>query len=238
MKTPPKIPSKIPAKTDDTQAGHRDRMRAKLLERGSESLSEQELLEMLLFLNYRRQDVKPIVKSLFKHFGSLGAICDASPTELARIPNFGTGGIALLLLIKGLFYRLDQEQVTDRSVLSNWQAVQSFCIRRLGYSAVEKFMILYLDAQNGVIADEIISIGTVNRTAVFPREVVKKALEYQAASLIIVHNHPSSSTKPSDADIMLTRRIKDALALVDIALHNHLIVTSNNVSSIKALNLL
>ena len=108
---------------------------------------------MLLFLNYRRQDVKPIVKSLFKHFGSLGAICDASPSKLARIPNLGTGGIALLLLIKGLFYQLDQEQVTDRSVLSNWQAVQNFCIRRLGYSAVEKFMIFYLDAKNGVIAD-------------------------------------------------------------------------------------
>ena len=125
-----------------------------------------------------------------------------------------------------------------RSVLSNWKAVQNFCIRRLGYSAVEKFIILYLDVQNGVIADEIISIGTVNRTAVFAREVVKKALDHQAASLIIVHNHPSSSTKPSDADIMLTRRIKDALALVDIALHDHLIVTSNNVSSMKALNLL
>lgn len=126
--------------------------------------------------------------------------------------------------------------MSGRSVLSNWKAVQNFCIRRLGYSAVEKFIILYLDVQNGVIADEIISIGTVNRTAVFPREVVKKALDHQAASLIIVHNHPSSSTKPSDADIMLTRRIRDALALVDIALHDHLIVTSNNVSSMKALN--
>ena len=124
-------------------------MRTKLLERGSESLSEQELLEMQLFLNYRRQDVKPIVKSFFKHFGSLGTICDASPTELARIPNLGSSGITLLLLIKGLFYRLDQEQVSGRSVLSNWKAVQNFCIRRLGYSAVEKFMILYLDAQNG-----------------------------------------------------------------------------------------
>ena len=99
-------------------------------------------------------------------------------------------------------------------------------------------MILYLDAQNGVIEDEIISIGTVNRTAVFPREVVKKALDHQAISLIIVHNHPSSSTKPSDADIMLTRRIRDALALVDIALHDHFIATSNNISSMKALNLL
>ena len=213
-------------------------MRAKLLERSSETLSEQELLEMLLFLNYRRQDVKPIVKSLFKHFGSLGAICDASPTELARIPNLGSSGITLLLLIKGLFYRLDQEQVSGRSVLSNWKAVQNFCIRRLGYSAVEKFMILYLDAQNGVNEDAIFSIGTVNRTAVFPREVVKKALDHQAVSQIVVHNHLSSSTKPSDADIMLTRRIRDALALVDIALHDYLIATSNNVSSMKALNLL
>jgi DNA repair protein RadC len=115
--------------------------------------------------------------------------------------------------------------VSGRSVLSNWKAVQNFCISRLGYSAVEKFMILYIDAQNGVIADKIISIGTVNRTAVFPREVFKKALDHQAASLIIVHNHPSSSTKPSDADIILTRQIRDALALVDIALHDHLIIT-------------
>ena len=99
-------------------------------------------------------------------------------------------------------------------------------------------MIFYLDAQNGVIADEIISIGNVNRTAVFPLEIVKKALEHQAASLIIVHNHPSPSTKPSDADIIVTRRIRDALALVDIALHDYLIFTSNNVSSMKALNLL
>ena len=128
--------------------------------------------------------------------------------------------------------------MSGRSVLSNWKAVQNFFIRRLGYSAVEKFIILYLDVQNGVIADEIISIGTVNRTAVFPREVVKKALEHQAASLIIIHNHTSSSTKPSDADIMLKRRIKDALALVDIALHDRLIVTPNNVRSMKALNLL
>ena len=99
-------------------------------------------------------------------------------------------------------------------------------------------MILYLDVQNGVIADKIISIGTVNHTAVFPREVFKKTLDHQAASLIIVRNHPSSSTKPSDADIMPIRRIRDALALVDIALHDHLIVTSNNLGSMKALNLL
>ena len=134
--------------------------------------------------------------------------------------------------------RLDEQALRDGDILSNWEAVKSFCIRRLGHLRIEKFMVIYLDGQNRVITDEIVSSGTVNKTAVFPRELVRQALTHQASAVIIIHNHPNHTTRASQADIDMTKRLQEALNLVDIALHDHLIVAGNACVSFKTQGLL
>ena len=163
--------------------------------KGPDALSDQEVLEALLFFNYRRQDVKPIVKRLFNHYPDLTALLNAPRHVLCPIKQFGPTAADLLQIVTALHKRLDEQALRDGDILSNWEAVKSFCIRRLGHLKIEKFMVIYLDSQNRVITDEIVSSGTVNKTAVFPRELVRQALTHQASAVIIVHNHPNHTTR-------------------------------------------
>ncbi len=219
-------------------AGHRGRLLEKMRQKSADALSDQEILEALLFFNYRRQDVKPVVKRLFSHYPDLTAILNAPRHELSRIKQFGPAAVDLLQIVTSLHQRLDEQALRAGDILSNWEAVKSFCIRRLGHLKIEKFMVIYLDGQNRVITDEVVSSGTVNKTAVFPRELVKQALTHQATAVIIVHNHPNHTTRASQADIDMTKRLHDALRLVDITLHDHLIVAGNSCVSFKTQGLL
>ena len=223
---------------EQNTAGHRSRLLEKMRERGPDALSDQEILEALLFFNYRRQDVKPIVKSLFSIYPDLTAILNAPRHELSQVRQFGPAAVDLVHIVTSLHQRLDEQALQAGDILSNWEAVKSFCIRRLGHLKIEKFMVIYLNGQNRVITDEIVSSGTVNKTAVFPRELVRQALTHQASAVILVHNHPNHTTRASQADIDMTKRLFDALKLVDVSLHDHLIVAGNKCVSFKTQGLL
>jgi DNA repair protein RadC len=226
---------KPPKEAPDFTSGHRIRMREKLRQNGGESLSPQELLEMLLYFNFRRGDVKPLVKSLYGRFETLDHILHTPAEELMEVTGIGRNTADMFALIRALFYRLGQKQVTREDVLSNWEAVLNFMVKRLGHEKIEKFMVIYLNSQNEVIADEIMSSGTVDRTAIFPREIAKQALHHRATAVIIVHNHPTGHLRPSKADIDMTRRTKDALNTVDIILHDHIIVGGAKTVSFKSM---
>ena len=236
--TDTKQPGQPEPTPEHTTAGHRSRLIEKMREKGPNALSDQEILEALLFFNYRRQDVKPVVKSLFSHYPDLIAILNAPRHELCRIRQLGPAAVDLVQIVTSLHQRLDQQALRAGDILSNWEAVKSFCTRRLGHLKIEKFMVIYLDGQNRVIVDEIVSSGTVNKTAVFPRELVRQALTHQASAVILVHNHPNHTPRASQADIEMTKRLFDALKLVDVSLHDHLIVAGNKCVSFKTQGLL
>ncbi|MCH1475039.1 MAG: DNA repair protein RadC [Alphaproteobacteria bacterium] len=213
-------------------------MRAKLLDKGSEALSELELLEMLLYAGNRRGDTKPLAKALMRRFGSLSAVLRAPAALLAQQSGMGDASVAALKIVEAAGLHLSHSDIENRHVLTSWSEVQHFCVTRLAHEPVEHFMILCLDNRNRLIAEEVLSRGTVDQTPVYVREVINAALRHHAKAVILVHNHPSGETEPSRADIDMTAELKTALALVTITLHDHLIVAGKTVVSFKSLGLL
>ena len=213
-------------------------MRAKLLDKGSDALSELELLEMLLYAGNRRGDTKPLAKALMRRFGSLSAVLRAPAALLAQQSGMGDASVAALKIVEAAGLRLSHSDIENRHVLTSWSEVQHFCVTRLAHEPIEHFMILCLDNRNRLIAEEVLSRGTVDQTPVYVREVINAALRHHAKSVILVHNHPSGETEPSRADIDMTAELKTALALVTITLHDHLIVAGKTVVSFKSLGLL
>ena len=222
----------------DHMSGHRSRMRAKLLDKGSDALSELELLEMLLYVGNRRGDTKPLAKALMRRFGSLSAVLRAPAALLAQQSGMGDASVAALKIVEAAGLHLSHSDIENRHVLTSWSEVQHFCVTRLAHEPIEHFMILCLDNRNRLIAEEVLSRGTVDQTPVYVREVINAALRHHAKSVILVHNHPSGETEPSRADIDMTAELKTALALVTITLHDHLIVAGKTVVSFKSLGLL
>lgn len=213
-------------------------MRAKLLDKGSDALSELELLEMLLYAGNRRGDTKPLAKALMRRFGSLSAVLRAPAALLAQQSGMGDASVAALKIVEAAGLHLSHSDIENRHVLTSWSEVQHFCVTRLAHEPIEHFMILCLDNRNRLIAEEVLSRGTVDQTPVYVREVINAALRHHAKSVILVHNHPSGETEPSRADIDMTAELKTALALVTITLHDHLIVAGKTVVSFKSLGLL
>ena len=213
-------------------------MRAKLLDKGSDALSELELLEMLLYAGNRRGDTKPLAKALMRRFGSLSAVLRAPAALLAQQSGMGDASVAALKIVEAAGLHLGHSDIENRHVLTSWSEVQHFCVTRLAHEPIEHFMILCLDNRNRLIAEEVLSRGTVDQTPVYVREVINAALRHHAKSVILVHNHPSGETEPSRPDIDMTAELKTALALVTITLHDHLIVAGKTVVSFKSLGLL
>ncbi|MEK9558430.1 MAG: DNA repair protein RadC [Alphaproteobacteria bacterium] len=213
-------------------------MRAKLLDKGSDALSELELLEMLLYAGNRRGDTKPLAKALMRRFGSLSAVLRAPAALLAQQSGMGDASVAALKIVEAAGLHLSHSDIENRHVLTSWSEVQHFCVTRLAHEPIEHFMILCLDNRNRLIAEEVLSRGTVDQTPVYVREVINAALRHHAKPVILVHNHPSGETEPSRADIDMTAELKTALALVTITLHDHLIVAGKTVVSFKSLGLL
>jgi len=204
--------------------GHRARMREKLLSAGPEALLDHELLEMVLFLALPRRDTKPIARALLARFGSFANAIAAPLPELREIEGLGEAGAAALRVVQAAALRLARAEVMDRPVLNNWDRLIAYLSAALARERVEQFRVLFLDTRNRLIADEAQARGTVNHTPVYPREVVRRALELQATALILVHNHPSGDPTPSRADIEMTREVKAAAASLGIVLHDHLVV--------------
>ncbi len=218
--------------------GHRGRMRLKLLSAGPEALADHELLEMVLFLALPRRDTKPLARSLLTRFGSFAGAIAAPLAELRRIEGLGEAGAAALKTVQAAALRLVRAEVMNQPVLSNWDRLMEYLNAVMARERVEQFRILFLDNRNRLLADEAQARGTVNHTPVYPREVVKRALELSATALILVHNHPSGDPEPSAADIETTRDIANAARALGVVLHDHVIVGNGRWLSFKREGLL
>ncbi|GAC1344750.1 MAG: DNA repair protein RadC [Acetobacteraceae bacterium] len=218
--------------------GHRNRMRARLLTAGPDSVADHELLEMVLFLALPRRDTKPIARALLSRFGSFANAVAAPVPDLRGIEGLGDAGVAALKTIQAAALRLVRAEVVERPVLSNWQKLLDYLGATMARERVEQFRVLYLDNKNRLIADEAQSRGTVDHTPVYPREVVKRALELHATALILAHNHPSGDPAPSPDDIAMTAEVKQAAAALSVRLHDHVIVGNGSWLSFRAQGLL
>ena len=205
---------------------------------GADGLADYELLELILFGAKPRSDVKPLAKALIKNFGSFADVVSADVERLRAIDGIGEASIVAIKTAQAAALRMMQEQFIDRPALGSWNAVLDYMQARLGRSTVEELHVIYLDRKNTVLADEALQRGTVDHTPVYPREIVKRALDLDATALILVHNHPSGDPTPSRADIEMTKQVKKAVAAVDISLHDHIIIGRGKHASLKSMGLL
>ena len=219
--------------------GHRERARERFLKVGEEGLDDYELLELVLFLAIPRVDTKGLAKELLVRFGSYSAVLGASPDRLAEVKGMSSATATNLKIVQAAAQRFARHKVDrDLPILSSWAALLDYCRMAMAYEEVEQFRVLYLDKKNRLIADEVHQSGTVDHTPVYPREVIKRALELSATALILVHNHPSGDPSPSAADVQMTRQINDIARPLGITLHDHVIVGKTSHASLKGLKLL
>ncbi|MCQ4158709.1 DNA repair protein RadC [Roseomonas sp. GC11] len=204
--------------------GHRGRMRGKLLERGPGALADYEVLEMLLFLAFKTGDTKPLAKALINRYGSFAGVLAAPQQDLLETPGLGEHSVSAIKLVQDAALRLAKAELAERPVLNNWDRLLDYLNAVLAREKIEQFRVLFLDSKNRLLADEAQARGTVNHTPVYPREVVRRALELHATALILVHNHPSGDPTPSRADIEMTAEIRRAGEVLAIVVHDHLII--------------
>jgi len=218
--------------------GHRERLKARFRETGSETLADYELLELLLFQSVPRRDTKPLAKALLTRFGSFSEVLAAPEAQLLEVPGVGEGVVHHLKVVKAVAQRFARDQIKARALLDSWAAVIDYCRAAMAYEAIEQFRILFLNKKNELIADEVQGSGTVDHTPVYPREVVKRALELSATAIILVHNHPSGDPTPSSADIQMTKSVVDIAKPLGIAVHDHIIVGKSGHVSFRGLRLI
>lgn len=218
--------------------GHRTRLRARFRDKGEDALEDYELLELLLFRAIPRQDTKPIAKALIDRFGSFAEVLAAPRKLLKEIKGIGDAAVDDLKTVHASSLRVARSRVVERKLLSSWSAVLDYCRAAMAYAEREEFRILFLDKKNGLLADEVQQRGTIDHTPVYPREVVKRALELSASALILIHNHPSGDPTPSRADIDMTRQIAEISKPLGIELHDHIIVARSGHASLRGLKLI
>ncbi|MCK5445470.1 MAG: DNA repair protein RadC [Rhodospirillaceae bacterium] len=214
-------------------AGHRQRLRERFLKSGAGALADYELIELLLFSAMPRRDVKPVAKALLKKFGSLSALLNASAAEISTVDGVGEVAAVNLRVTHEVALRMLGDDVMNKPILSSWDNLIDYLRAAMGHNKTEQFRILFLNRKNVLIADELQQEGTIDHTPVYPREVIKRALELGASALILVHNHPSGDTQPSTADIEMTQEVQDAGKKLGIELHDHLIISKNGYTSFK-----
>ncbi len=218
--------------------GHRERLRERFRAAGTDALSDYELLELLLFRAQPRRDVKPLAKKLLERFGSFAEVINAPHERLAEVKGLGDASIAELKIVQAAAGRLLRGELRKRPALSSWSAVLDYCRGAQAFADREQFRILFLDKKNQLIADEVQQTGTVDHTPVYPREVVKRALELSSTAVILVHNHPGGDPTPSRADIEMTKQIIEIARGLGIEVHDHIIVGRDGHASLKALKLI
>ena len=228
-------PAKAVAAEKPHYHGHRDRLRERFAAGGPDALPDYELLELLLFRLIPRVDTKPIAKALIARFGSLAEVLGAPVALLQEVKGIGPAVAIDLKVIAATAQRMARGEVRGREVLSNWTQLLDYCRSAMAFENREQFRILFLDKKNVLIANEVQQVGTVDHTPVYPREVVKRALELSASAIILVHNHPSGDPTPSRADIEMTKQIVDTAKPLGIAVHDHLIIGRNGNASMKGL---
>jgi DNA repair protein RadC len=218
--------------------GHRQRLRERFLDAGPVALADYELLELLLFPALPRSDVKPLAKILIDRFGGFAGVINADIAALQEIPGLGLTSAIALKAVQAAIQRVLKAEVIERPILSSWQGVLDYCHVAMAHARIEEFRLLFLDRRNALIADEVQQRGTVDHTPVYPREVVKRALDLGASAIILVHNHPSGDPTPSKADIEMTREVAKAARLMGIEVHDHLIIGRGKQTSLRGLGLI
>src|SRR6266446_2623887 len=237
----------MPAKTGDTKSessetphyhGHRMRLRERFHGAGPDALSDYELLEMALFPALPRRDTKPLAKALLKRFGSFAEVLHAPVARLREVDGIKDASINQLKLLAAAAGRVAKGEIKRSIALSSWNDVIGYCRSSMAFADKEQFRLLFLDKRNQLIADEVQQTGTVDHTPVYPREVIKRALELSATAILLVHNHPSGDPTPSQADIQMTKAIIDIAAPLGISVHDHIIVGKNGHASLKGMKLI
>ena len=218
--------------------GHRERLRNRYRDSGDTALADYELLELLLFRLIPRRDTKPIAKALLDRFGTLAAVFGAPAALLQEVKGIGEAVALDLKLIATVGHRVLKSEIKGKQLLASWSAVIDYCHAAMAFEAREQFRILFLDKRNVLIADEVQGTGTVDHTPVYPREVVKRALELSATAIILVHNHPSGDPTPSRADIDMTQMIITTAKPLGITVHDHIIIGKDGHASFKGLRLI
>ncbi len=218
--------------------GHRERLRERFQGGGADAMPDYELMELVLFAAIPRRDVKPLAKALIARFGGFAEAIAAPRKRILEVEGASESVVTQLKIIEAAALRLSKMRVLGRPVLSSWTALIDYCAAAMARSQNEEFRVLFLDRKNVLMADEVQSTGTVDHTPVYPREIVKRALELGASSLILVHNHPSGDPSPSRADIEMTRDVTAAAKALRIAVHDHVIVGRSGHVSFKAMGLL
>ncbi len=217
---------------------HRARLRQRFADAGAASLPDYELLELALFPAMPRQDVKPLARRLIDTFGDFARVLSAPAARLTEVDGVGEAIAQHLKAIEACAHRMARARVMNRPALSSWDALLDYCHTAMAHADTEQFRVLYLDRKNILIADEEQARGTVDHVPVYPREVVKRALELNASALILVHNHPSGDPTPSDQDITMTAQITDAARSLGIVLHDHLIIGKSREISLRSAGLI
>jgi len=227
-----------PATADPSfRKGHRERLRVRAAISFA-ALPDYELLELILARSLPRGDIKPIAKALLARFGALAGVFGAASEELQAIKGVGPAVALDLKLVHEATVRMGRGEVKKRPVISSWSALLAYVKVALAHEAREQFRVLFLDKKNQLIADEAMNQGTVDHAPVYPREVMRKALELSASAVILVHNHPSGDPTPSPADVDITRQVVEAGRSLRVAVHDHLVVGRDGVASFKALGLI
>ncbi len=218
--------------------GHRERLRLRFLEGGADALPDYEMMELVLFAAIPRRDTKPLAKALLARFGSFADAIAAPRDRLEEVDGVKEAVVAQLKIVEAAALRLAKTRLLGKPAISSWTALIDYCAAAMGRNPTEEFRVLFLDRKNVLIADEVQSKGTVDHAPVYPREIVKRALQLEASSLILVHNHPSGDPSPSRADIEMTREIVAAAKALKIAVHDHLVIGRGAHASFKSLGLL
>jgi DNA repair protein RadC len=220
------------------QLGHRERLRDRAKSGGLVALPDYELLELYLFRTFARGDVKPMAKALLARFGSFGQVIGATLEELKTVPGVGESAALDIKLLHEAALRAGRDRIGKRPVISSWSALLAYVRTALAHEPREQFRVLFLDKKNQLIADEVMNHGTVDHAPVYPREVMRRALELSSSNIILLHNHPSGDPTPSRPDIDMTKQIIEAGRALKIAVHDHLVVGREGVASFKALGLI
>ena len=226
----PVASGKLPSYIKD----HRARLRARFMDGGAAALPDYEMLELVLFRAIPRQDVKPLARALLDTFGDFNRVLSAPVARLRAVKGVGDAVIQELKIVEAAAHRLMRAKVMQRPVVSSWDQLLDYCHTTMAHRETEQFRVLYLDRKNVLIADEEQAQGTVDHVPVYPREIVKRALELNASALILVHNHPSGDPTPSDADIIMTGQVRDAAEALGLTLHDHLIIGKSCELSFKS----
>jgi DNA repair protein RadC len=227
------------APVTDLKAGHRERVRERLMMVGGEAFTDTELLEAVLHLAIPRRDTKDLAKLLLRRFGTFSGVLAAPPAQLAEFDGFGDTSVANLKIVVAAAQRFARGQVAgENPILSSWTQLIDYCRATMAFGDIEQFRILFLDKKNRLIADEVQQKGTVDHTPVYPREVIKRSLELSATAIILVHNHPSGDPTPSTADVQMTKQVIDVAKPLGITVHDHIVIGRAGHASMKALRLI